>query len=449
VTRRQFLLLILPLLLVLAGFVALHVVERVAGIGAPAWDADFADHMRRQMGREFVFGVGDEEKQKRAYFAALNAYLRQYDPFGEVTPPHLVERAREASSGQYYGIGIRMPNLRGTTVQGVASLEILGIAPGGPAEEAGLRVGERIVAVDGRPVEDILATGGQDALAGAIKGEEGTAVRLTVRALDGAEREAVATRGAVSHGSVFCERMLDREAGTGYVRVAHFHHDTAETLQRKIETLREEGLRSLVLDLRGNRGGLLDQAVELADLFVDPKGRLSDPAILRQIGRNEVYSRAVFASGDETAFPAMPLVVLVDRDSASASEILAGALQDHRRAAIVGERTYGKFQVQNVTMERSRFGRVLFRRTISIYTTPRGRSYPRRPDHHDPLAGIPPDFTVVLGDEERKVLDEVFEQEAYREWNPTLEPRHADFVDRQLEAAAGLLRHQVLTAQIG
>ena len=130
-TRRQFLLLILPLLLVLAGFVALHVAERVAGVGAPAWDADFADYMRREFGRDFVFGVGDERRQERAYFAALNAYLAQYDAFGEVTPPEFVERARELSSGQYFGIGIRMNEGRGVPDPPPASFEILGVAPGG------------------------------------------------------------------------------------------------------------------------------------------------------------------------------------------------------------------------------------------------------------------------------------------------------------------------------
>ena len=98
-TRRQFVLLIFPLLLLLAGFVGVHLVERVIGVGAPAWDADFAEYVRQQMGRDFVFGLGDKERQERAYFAALNEYLRQYDPFGAVVPPAQVDAAREESSG--------------------------------------------------------------------------------------------------------------------------------------------------------------------------------------------------------------------------------------------------------------------------------------------------------------------------------------------------------------
>ena len=448
-TRRQFILLILPLVLVMLGFVALHVVERVVGVGAPAWDEDFADYVRRQMGREFVFGVGDEARQEEAYFAALNAYLRQYDPFGEVTPPDLVEARREESSGQYFGIGIRMDPDQQRNARPVTALHVFGVAPGGPAEKAGLKVGEEITSVDGRPVAVILAEKGWPGIGEAIKGEQETHVRLGVRNAEGVEREIVAVRGAVSSGSVFGERLLDRAHGIGYARVFQFHHDTTETLRSKLEALGKEGMKSLVLDLRQNRGGLLDQAVEMADLFVATDSPLHDGALVRQIGRNEAYSRAAYATRDATRFRGMPVVVLIDRMSASASEIFAGALQDHRRAVILGERSFGKFQVQTMTVERSRFGRVLFKRTISIYTTPRGRSYPRRPGKHDPLAGIPPDFTVLVGDRDRKTLAEVFEEESYRDWNPGLEPRHPDFVDRQLEAAADLLRDQSVTAQIG
>ncbi|MHC4409435.1 MAG: S41 family peptidase [Planctomycetota bacterium] len=447
-TRRQFLLLILPLLLVLAGFVALHLVERVAGVGAPAWDTDFADLVRRQMGREFVFGVGDEERQQRAYFAALNEYLRHYDPFGRVTPPHQVDAEREMSSGQYVGVGIRMDPEQQESKEPILSVHIFGVAPDGPASKAGVKVGDHIVAVAGRPVADILGSDGWGGLADAIKGEAGTTVRLGLRGPDRTEREVEVTRGSVSSGSVFGERFIDRSRGIAYVRIFLFHHDTADTLRRTLESLAQQGMKSLVLDLRWNRGGLLDQAIDMADLFVGTDGPLADRSLVRQIGRGEAYSGVAYATKEATILTSMPMVVLVDRGSASASEIFAGALQDHRRAAIVGERTFGKFQVQTMTVERSRFGRVLFKRTVSIYTTPRGRFFPRRAMKFDPLAGLPPDFRVSLTDEERKELDEVFEDESFRDWNPGVGSRHPDFVDRQLEAAANLLRNEAVTARI-
>jgi carboxyl-terminal processing protease len=448
VTRRQFLLLILPLLLVLAGFVALHLVERVAGVGAPAWDPDFADYVRRQMGREFVFGVGDEEAQQRAYFAALNEYLRYYDPFGRVIPPQKVEEEREQSSGQYVGVGIRMDPEQQRSKEPILTVHIFGVAPDGPASKAGVEVGDHIFAVDGEPVADILEAGDWEALAGAIKGEAGTTVRLGLRAPDGAEREAVVTRGSVSSGSVFGERFIDRAHGIAYARIYQFHHDTAATLRITLEELEKQGMKALVLDLRGNLGGLLEQAIEMADLFIDPDGPLGDPSLVKQIGRSEAYSREAAATNRKTILRRLPMVVLVDSGSASASEIFAGALQDHRRAAIVGERTFGKFQVQTMTVERSRFGRVLFKRTISIYTTPRGRFFPRRAMGLDPLAGLPPDFAISLTKDERAKLKVVFEDENFRDWNPGVPSRHPDFVDRQLATAADLLREEAVTARI-
>ena len=448
-TRRQFVLLILPLLLLLAGFVGIQLVERFVGVGAPAWDADFADHMRRQMGRDFVFGLGDEKRQQRAYFAALNEYLRQYDPYGSVVPPGQVESAREESSGQYFGIGIRMDPAQQARPRGIiTAIRVFGVAPKGPAAKAKLVVGDSIISVDGRPVADIMAKDWWPGLAAAIKGERGTTVRLGLRAPDRSEREVVVTRDAVSSGSVFGERFIDRAHGIAYVRVFHFHHDTVDTLREKLEELEKQGMKSLVLDLRQNRGGLLDQAVDIADLFVDDRGPLEDRAIVRQIGRGDDYSRAAFSTEEATILAGMPMVVLVDRGSASASEILAGALQDHRRAVIVGERTYGKFLVQTMTAERTRFGRVLFRRTIAIYTTPRGRYYPRRGTDGDPLSGLPPDFHIALSRKERATLAAVFEDESYRDWNPGVESRHPEFVDRQIGAGADLLRESSVTAPI-
>ncbi|MHC4954422.1 MAG: S41 family peptidase, partial [Planctomycetota bacterium] len=220
-TRRQFVLLILPLLLVLAGFVALHLVERVGGIGSPAWDADFSDFVRRRMEREFVFGLGDEEKQEAAYFAALTEYLHLYDRYGEVIPPDAVARAREESSGQYYGIGVRQELYPQDVELPIEAMKVVGVKPGGPADKAGIKLDEFVVSVNGRPVSEFAggtksAEEREDALteiSAAIKGERNTTVRLGVRGVDGMEREVEVPRDAVSQGSVFGVRFLDQDAG--------------------------------------------------------------------------------------------------------------------------------------------------------------------------------------------------------------------------------------------
>ncbi|MEM8885860.1 MAG: S41 family peptidase [Planctomycetota bacterium] len=443
-TRRQFLLLILPLLLVLLGFVALHVVERVAGFGAPAWDADFTDHMLRQMEHDYVFGLGDEERQQAAYFAALNAYLQSYDPFAEVVPPQAVDAAEESSTGQYFGIGIRMAPEELLREDAADGMEIKGVAPDGPAARAGLLVGERIMGVDGRSIETIVAEEEVTGISAAIRGEKGTDVRLNVQGLDGNVRAVDVERDAVTSGSVFGARFVDEPRRIGYVRVQSFHQDTTRDLRGYLDKLLKKGMQSLVLDLRGNRGGLLQQAVSIADLFVPRDNALGDPTLVRQDGRTAGFSRVAYATVDGTLIPDLPMIVLVDRGSASASEILAGALQDHRRALIVGERTYGKFLVQQMTPERTRFGPVLFKRTCAVYTTPRGRSYPHRAEwkdreRRDPLAGIPPDHVVTHTPNERLQMARVFTDEAFRDWNPDYVAEREPFVDRQLAAAVDLL----------
>lgn len=436
-SRRQFLLLILPLLLVLLGFVALHLFDRVGGFGAPSWDGDFAESLRRQMDRDFVFGLGDEKQQELAYFAAMNAYLRHYDAYGAVVRPDLVEIEQEESSGQYVGIGVRLD------VNSDPNAAVLtGIAPGGPADKAGLRVGDRLVEVGGKKVAGLIAGDLFGPLRDAIKGEAGSDVKLGVESEDGVVRTVSVTRGAVTSGSIFGARLVDREQGIAYVRISQFHRETSAQLRTALARLSDLGARSLILDLRQNPGGFLDQAVSVADLFLEKQG----DAIVRQVGRSDFFTRTAHATS-RAMFVGKPMVVLVDRGSASASEVLAGALQDHRRAVILGEQTYGKFLVQQMTSERTRYGRVLFKRTCAIYLTPSGHFYPRR-DREDALAGIPPDFVISLDNTEVRRLLGVFEDETTFEWNPKAKPRDPDFEDRQILAASSILAGDSSTTRI-
>jgi len=469
VTRRQFVLLILPLLLVLTGFVALHIVERFGGFGAPAWDADFSDFVRRRMEREFVFGLGDEDRQEAAYFQALTAYLKIYDHFGAVIPPKDVPRAREDSSGQYFGIGVRQEPQPVWSADApddfpIESMKVTGIKPGGPADKAGLKIGESVVSVDGRPLREFGSERGAaiQGITAAIKGERRTSVNLGVRNAHGNEREIEVVRDAVSQGSVFGARFLDETDRIAYVRISNFHNDTAQTVRAKIEGLGKQGLGKqgsgkqglggLILDLRGNPGGLFEQAVDLADLFVDDRGPLGSDVIVRQVGRLPEWTHANFSTRKATIIENVPMVVLMDRGAASASEIFAGALQDHRRALIIGERSFGKFLIQTVTQHKTRFGPALFKRTCAIYETPAGHFYPRRIDEKwfivDPMGGIPPDLLIPIEDAEAKIIDEIFDHEALSDWNPDLGPVHTDFVDPHIQAALEVLRGQTVTPRI-
>jgi carboxyl-terminal processing protease len=441
VTRRQFLLLLVPLLVVITGFVVLWALERGGVAGAPAWDADFARYVRDRMGQEYVGGTGDERRQQEAYFRGLDAYVKTFDGYAAITPPWDLERARVGSSGRYTGIGVRIELLRDSVL-------VTGVKPLGPAAGAGIAVGDRMVAVDGRTVTEILpdertvadlppderSAARLSALQVALKGLEGTAMVLRLRAPDGAERDARVVRAQVDQGSVFGARFLDAGRRIGYARVAGFQASTAKDLRTELEKLAKAGLDALVLDLRGDNGGLLDQAVAVANLFLD------GGVIVTQRGRLPQFNATYRADPKETWNATLPLAVLVNQSSASASEVLAGALRDHGRCVLVGERTWGKFLVQLVEEVPTDLGTVIFKRTTSIYVTPGGRSYQRTSDHEDdPLAGIPPDLFVPMTLDDRKGLAAVFDDEFYVEWDPSRAPTVEGFRDVQIEAARALL----------
>lgn len=442
-TRRQFLALIVPLLLVLGLLVALFAVERNGGPGAPAWDSGFARHIRGSMAEEFVWGVEPEDRKAwEAYFNALQAWVQTYDPYAAIVPPWAVQESREASSGRYYGIGVRIDQAK--TGVPLESLEIIGVKPGGPADEAGVRVGDRIIGVDGRTIPEICPDGHTDPLHEAIKGPAGTKVKMRLRGPDDEARTVVVTRARIDSGSVFGVRLVAEEPRTGYIRIHQFQASTAADFRAALEGLLKDGLDALVLDLRQNGGGLMEQAVGVADLF------LQDGVIVRQRGRGALYSETYHARGADTIAADLPVAVLVGRGTASASEILAGALRDHRRGFLVGERTYGKFLVQMVEEVPMEYGTALFKRTTSLYETPNGHSYPRtRPaDEIDRLAGIPPDIFVRISKAEWRRLARVFLNESFQDWNPTYPSADPKFVDRPLAAAVAALRGAPVTPLI-
>lgn len=433
-TRRQFLALVVPLLLLLVGYAALSILERTGAMAGPPWDADFARWVRDRMGEEFAYGLGDRRAQEKAYFDALNAYVRAFDARAGVVPPWELERSRQESSGQYVGVGVRIdPPVLEEGV--VASVRISGVKPGGPAAKAGVKVGDLVVAVGGVPVVTLCA--GAEAPLGplslAIMGERGTAVTLRLRDDAGAEREAAIVRDAIDEGSVFGVRFVDEARRIGYARIRNFHADTGRSVEEALRRLLAEDMRGLVLDVRRNTGGLLEQAVDVADLFLD------SGVIVRVVGRSPGSAKVHRATKERTVDAALPVAVLVDEGTASASEVLAGALQDHRRAVVVGTRTYGKFTVQTIEERPMEFGTAMFRRTTAIYETPLGHHYPRLEEAEDPLAGLEPDLLVRLDAAEQQTMLTVFEDERYADWDPGRQPRAAGFADPQIAAATALL----------
>ena len=285
VTRRQFLVLIVPLMAVLLGFLVLLLVERENGVGDTPWDPDLATYVRTSMADEFVWGVPKGRKGWEAYFNALNAWVTTFDPYGAVIAPWDVEASQEQSSGQYGGIGIRIrPPSDLELGKPLERVEVVGVKPGGPADRAGVHIGDWIIGVDGKRVSDICPTGDDTALKNAVRGEKGSKVLLRLRAPDGVERETAPVRAKIDTGSVFGVRLVDPDRGIGYIRIAAFQAGTSRDFRAACAKLHKEGLEALILDLRHDGGGLLDQAVEVADSL------LAEGVIVRQRGRSGRFS---------------------------------------------------------------------------------------------------------------------------------------------------------------
>jgi len=326
-----------------------HEAPRAGGSALPWAEASLFAEVYERIKREYVDEVDDHaliEKAVRGMVAALDphsAYLDS-DEFNEI---------RLSTMGSYPGVGIEVAAADGV-------VRVLRPIDGSPARAAGIQAGDEVVAIDGAEI-------GAD-LAGAIarmRGASGSLVRLTVRRAGSPQLlEFSLRRAQVEVHSVSAQTL---EPGFGYVRISTFSETTPEDLKRAISKLRRDnpsGIKGLVLDLRNNPGGVLEAGVAVADDFLD------SGVIVSADGRTP-DARFQMAATPGDLIDGAPLVVLVNAGSASASEIVAGALKDHGRALLIGRRTYGKGSVQTV-MPLPHGGAVKL--TTSRYFTPSGAS---------------------------------------------------------------------------
>jgi carboxyl-terminal processing protease len=331
----------------------------------------------------------------------INSGLEHLDQHSSFINPDEYAQFKNASRGKFGGIGIKIGVDRATGQVLVESPMV-----GTPAYEAGVQAGDIIVKIDGKSTQNMSL---KDVVAH-IQGEPGEKVVLSV--LHEGEKKAVdipITRAEIQVDSVLgdtplqnadhkWEYMIDRANRIAYIRLTAFTETTVSELTRVVEFLQENKMRGLVLDLRNNPGGLLKAAVEVSSMFL-PEGK----RIVSTKGRNqkeEVYD----AKANPKLPPATgyPITILLNRYSASASEIVAAALQDHLRAVIIGERSYGKGSVQNVIPMES--GKSALKLTTASYWRPSGKNIHRFPDAKDEEEwGVRPNpgFEIKLGDEER------------------------------------------------
>jgi carboxyl-terminal processing protease len=295
----------------------------------------------------------------------LSGATNSLDPYSAFLTPDQLAEVYSQIEGNFVGLGVELKTQ-------AAALVIVRVITGSPAQRAGIRAGDRIVAVNGRLTQDMTT----DQAANQLQGAEGSLVTLTLTAPDGPPREVTVRRQRVEVPSVDQVQMLDPQLGVAYFRLASFQRTTRRDLETALWRLHAEGMRSLIVDLRGNPGGLLVTSVEVANLFLD-RG-----IIVSTRGRSP-QEDFTYTAHEEGVWR-VPLTVLIDQDSASAAEIFAGAIRDHHRGPIVGVRSYGKGSVQGIfSLENSAAG---VRLTTAKFYSPSGRPYSR--------VGVEPDVLV-------------------------------------------------------
>jgi carboxyl-terminal processing protease len=292
------------------------------------------------------------------------------DDYSNCLTPDRLSDLYDNIDGEFVGLGIEMKAEAGR------GLFLVNVLVESPAAEAGLVAGDYIVAIDGVDCRNMST----DEAAGRLKGVPGSRVRLELDGLTAADRRTVSVvRRAVHVKSIPVARMLDTSRGIGYLQMTGFQKGTPTELDDALHQLHRQGMRLLIWDLRGNPGGLLTAAVEVLDRFIDSgvlvstKGRTSDQNYSYSAHRSQKWN--------------VPIVLLTDENSASASEIVAGAIKDHQRGTIVGRKTYGKWSVQSIFPIQRNVG---LRLTTARFYSPAGKTLGK--------VGVRPDVEVELPD---------------------------------------------------
>ena len=338
----------------------------------------------------------DTVSEARVYQLAVDGMLSELDdPYDAYLTPDRANRLSERTSGSYAGIGLQVDVRDG-------SLVVVSPLPGGPGDRAGILTGDRIAQIDGKAVAGWTAEEVQKLL----RGVPGSSVKVAIQHPGFANPVTLTlVRAAIHHSAIKRAALLP--ANVGYVALSVFSDSTARELKTTVDSLVKLGATSLTLDLRSNPGGLLDQGVAVAGLFLDHGKRVASTA-----GRDSA-DNVIFTDSAAQRWPTLTVVVLVDNKSASAAEVVAGALQDHDRAVVLGMTTYGKGSVQHVFPVTA--GGAL-RLTTARWLTPLGRyisqpplpadgnvpdSEPPRPKYRTPAGrtvlgggGITPDVTI-------------------------------------------------------
>ena len=312
----------------------------------------------------------EEIDHSKAMDAAINGVLQSLDPYSAYMSPEIFEESRTETSGKFGGLGIEV-SMEAGVVKVITPIDDT------PASRAGIKAGDYIVRIDGKQVRGNTLMEAVNLMRGPI----GSSIEITVRRKNLSKAKIFKiTREVIEIKSVVSKLVDDK---VGYLRLSAFNENSSDQLKKEISKIeKNKKLVGYILDLRNNPGGLLSQAIKISDFFLD------DGEIVSTKGRKSRENRKFFAKkGDK--INGKPLIVLINNGSASASEIVAGALQDQKRAILLGEATYGKGSVQSIIPLKNRGA---IRLTISKYYLPSGKSISE--------IGVIPDIKVEEQDEE-------------------------------------------------
>ena len=298
------------------------------------------------------------------------------DPYSSFLSSAELNEVESQIEGNFVGLGIALQPHE-------APLQILNVIPGGPALEAGLEAGDLILEVGSVNCVDV----GAERAADLLRGPEKSHVRLLIRKKNGDLLDKVIARRRVEVPSVEDVHLADPAAGIAYLKISSFQKTTADELDEALWKLHHQGMQSLIVDLRGNPGGWLDASVAVADRF------LSEGGIVSTRGKNGIENQNYTATRSGTW--QVPLVIMIDSQSASASEILAGAIRDNRRGVVVGETSYGKGSVQGLFHTKSLGSGI--RLTVSKFYSPSGRAISQQ--GVQPNVSVPRQSSPVTGGE--------------------------------------------------